>query len=459
VVLSDSDAGVAPSLADAETSSSLALVNGTFESDLSGWTLEGAKAPIRSTAYSHTGDAALRCGATSGSGQPEPDGSSSATQRFTVPESMEAPQVSFWAFTTTRDTDGDYQEALVLDASGNVIATAFHLLSDARVWTHYTIDLTAYRGQTVELFFNVFSDGQTDPTSLWIDDVEVTDASLVPEPSLDGGTAPTSDGGTWDTDPANAHGPLDEGAQISVHTRLGLPDDATSSTENPNHYLSVKTQYVESYNATYLVSNWVAWELDASWVGTVDRTDDFRQDATLPGALPQASNTDYSYSGYDRGHLCNAQDRSDTLTDMSSTFYLSNMMPQAPNNNRGPWLTLETYERDLADVGKYLYLYAGPIFDASPATIGADHVAVPRATWKVIVVLGDADATSASVTSSTRVIAVIIPNDDALVSASDDWTLYRTSVDEVERQTGLDLLSDVDTSVQQAVEAGVDPGI
>lgn len=428
----------------------LALRNGTFEADLSGWTLGGVKKPIRSTAYSHTGAAALRCGATSGSGQPEPDGSSIASQRFTVPAGLERPRLSFWTYTTTRDLDGDYQEALLLDAAGNVLETVFHHLSDARAWRAYTVDLTPYRGETVELYLHVFSDGQTDPTSLWVDDVELADApaETVAGTEGDAGVAPSGE----------AHGPRDDGAAVSVHTTLGLPDGATASLDDPDRHLSVKPQYVQSYNSSLLVSNWVAWALDSSWIGTTDRTDDFRQDDTLPAALPQASNSDYSYSGYDRGHLCNAQDRSATVEDMSSTFYLSNMIPQAPNNNRGPWLRLETYARELAAAGKHLFIYAGPIFNATPVTIGASRVAVPLATWKVVVVLEEPTRSAASVTSSARVISVIVPNDDALVSASDGWALYRTSVNDVQLETGLDLLSDVDTSVQQVLEARIDPG-
>jgi endonuclease G len=43
----------------------------------------------------------------------------------------------------------------------------------------------------------------------------------------------------------------------------------------------------------------------------------------------------------DRGHMCPAADRSCSKEDMDATFLMSNMVPQSPNLNRGPWEKLE----------------------------------------------------------------------------------------------------------------------
>lgn len=62
----------------------------------------------------------------------------------------------------------------------------------------------------------------------------------------------------------------------------------------------------------------------------------------------------------------------------------------------------------------------------------------------------------ANVTTSTRVIAVMIPNSDALISETAPWRNFRVSVDAIEAATGEDFLSDVDPAVQAVVEARVD---
>lgn len=239
------------------------------------------------------------------------------------------------------------------------------------------------------------------------------------------------------------------GSEISVHTTLGLPSNAT--TTNANDYLSVKPQYVMSYNSSRKTPNWVSWELDASYLGNVSRTDAYRSDTTLPSGMPQATPADYSGSGWDRGHLCPSADRTRTTTDNRATFFLSNMVPQASNNNGGPWAKLETYERSLAISGEHLFVIAGGIYAATPPRIG-NGVAVPSKTWKVVVIVDD----TGNVTTATRVIGIIIPNNNSGVSTSASWQQYRVSVRTIESQTGLDFLSDIDPAIQDVVETRVD---
>jgi endonuclease G, mitochondrial len=242
------------------------------------------------------------------------------------------------------------------------------------------------------------------------------------------------------------------GATISKHTTLGLP--SPSSTSDPSSFLSVKSGYVISYNSARKVPNWVSWELNTSYLGSTARQDTFRPDDTLPASLPQAQLSDYSGSGYDRGHMCPSADRTLTVTANSQTFYLSNMIPQAGNNNQGPWAVLENDSRTIARTGKQLFVVSGGTFSASSNTVGAG-VVVPDQTWKIIVVL-DAGQGAASVTASTRVIGVMMPNENAQISQTADWRSFRVSVDQIEAATGYNLMSDVAPAVQAVVEARVD---
>lgn len=242
------------------------------------------------------------------------------------------------------------------------------------------------------------------------------------------------------------------GAALSVHTSLGLADTADSR----DHFRSVKHQYVESYDGTRRTPNWVSWELNVGWMGSVARQDDFRADDTFPAGFPQAQLSDYLNSGWDRGHMCPSEDRTATLLDNQNTFYLTNMLPQADNVNGGPWAQLEGYSRTLATNGKELFVIAGGIYAGTPKTIGADAVAVPSATWKVVVVLDAPGQGAPNVTTSTRVISVVMPNDNAQVAKSADWHTFRVKLADIEAQTGLRLLGDVSEPVREALEAKVD---
>jgi endonuclease G len=275
-----------------------------------------------------------------------------------------------------------------------------------------------------------------------IDDIAITDPD-------DGGGDDGGDDGSDD----GGDGGGGTGAAISVHTTLGLPSPA--STENPDDFLAVKDGYVISYNASRKVPNWASWELNSAYLGDTERQDDYREDDTLPPELDQASLDDYSGSGFDRGHMCPSADRTLDTAANSETFFLTNMIPQAGNNNRGPWEELESESRSIAGTGKELFVVSGGVFSAGSGTIG-DGVSVPDETFKVIVVLDAVGDGAADVTTSTRVIAVLMPNSDSEVDQTDDWRDFRVSVDTIEAATGADFLSDVDPAVQAVVEASVD---
>jgi hypothetical protein len=60
------------------------------------------------------------------------------------------------------------------------------------------------------------------------------------------------------------------------HMLLGNPSNATPDVANENNYLMTKPQYSLSYNRSRATANWVSWRLDASWIGSAPRQDDFR---------------------------------------------------------------------------------------------------------------------------------------------------------------------------------------
>lgn len=272
-----------------------------------------------------------------------------------------------------------------------------------------------------------------------LDDISITDFS-----GGGGGGAGGGSGGGGGSGAGN-------GASVSVHTTLGLPSGA--STSNWNDYLSVKSQYVLAYDSSRKIPHWVSWELNSAYLGSQARLDNFRPDDTLPASMPQASLADFSGSGYDRGHMCPSGDRTASAAANSLTFYLSNMVPQAPNNNQGPWEKLESYCRALAGQGKELFIISGGA--GSNGTIGAG-VTVPNSTFKVIAVLDQVGQGPANVTTNTRLIGVVMPNDNSQIAKADDWKPYRVSVRSIETLSGLNFLSDVAQTTQDTIETRVD---
>ncbi|PAX59783.1 DNA/RNA non-specific endonuclease [Brunnivagina elsteri] len=237
----------------------------------------------------------------------------------------------------------------------------------------------------------------------------------------------------------------------SIHLLLGNPSNATENVANADNYLMIKPQYALSYNNSKGIPNWVSWQLNQSWLGSVDRQNNFRPDATLPVGFIRITPTLYTGSGYDKGHVAPSADRTTSVEDNSSTFLMTNMMPQTPDNNRRTWEGLEQYSRELVTKeGKEIYIIAGGIGSQKQPLKG--KVTIPVSTWKVVVVMDKAGADVSSVTENTRIIAVNIPNEQGI---SPDWRTYQVSVNELEKLTGYDFLSNIDPTIQKVIESKV----
>lgn len=245
-----------------------------------------------------------------------------------------------------------------------------------------------------------------------------------------------------------------EDVRYSDHLLMGNPNGAVVSESSPSNYLMMKRQYVLSYNRFLGIANWVAWHTDPSWLGELRRSNDFRADSLVPAEWYRVNEKSYRKSGYDRGHMCPSGDRTNSVEDNSATFLMTNMIPQAPNNNQGPWAALEIYCRELVKQGKELYIYCGGT--GSRGFIDSGRVQIPEKTWKGILVLDAGENDLQRVSSAARMIAVVMPNDNALISKADDWRFFRVSVDDIEELTGFDLFSRIPAPIQSALEQRID---
>ncbi|WP_420130751.1 DNA/RNA non-specific endonuclease [Rhodoferax ferrireducens] len=140
----------------------------------------------------------------------------------------------------------------------------------------------------------------------------------------------------------------------------------------------------ESKTAVY-----VAEKLNRASIADADekRTNKFFPDARLRSG-ERATLDDYKGSGFDRGHLAPAGDMP-TAQAMAQSFSLANMVPQAPEHNRGAWAkTVEAATRKYAGrASGNLYVITGPVFEPSIAqseSIGPGHVHVPKYLFKLV---------------------------------------------------------------------------
>lgn len=249
-------------------------------------------------------------------------------------------------------------------------------------------------------------------------------------------------------------------ASVSSHATIGLglqrqtgnPSNATVDASNHIKYLIDRAQYAMDYNDTTREPNWVSWNLTSADVGSSGRSN-FIVDTALPAGFYQVLTTDYSGSGYDRGHLCPSGDRTITTADNQVVFTMSNMMPQAPDNNQGVWASFETYCRTLAAAGNEILIITGPSGFAG-STI-ASGVSIPGYTWKIAVVVPSGVGTALTrITSTTRVIAIKVPNIAGV--RNNPWENYVTSAAQIESDTGFSFFSALPAATANALRVMVD---
>jgi endonuclease G len=159
--------------------------------------------------------------------------------------------------------------------------------------------------------------------------------------------------------------------------------------------------------------------------GTSKRKDDFRPDPAI-AVQNQSQLSDYAGAPYDRGHISPAGNNTQSDIIMSESFFLSNMMPQVPNNNRGIWKQLETFIRNWVMEGKDIYVVSGTVYAPGYQTIGANKVGIPTYVWKVII-----DRTTG------KTIAFYMPNAPLPVQ---DLPKYAISVTQIEQLTGINFM-------------------
>ncbi len=240
---------------------------------------------------------------------------------------------------------------------------------------------------------------------------------------------------------------------------LGNPSNATAEVTNENNYLMPKPQYTLSYNRSRAIANWVAWTLNNSWLGNTPRQDDFREDLSLPSPWYLVLDNDYSNTGFNRGHMCPSNDRTLTVADNSATFLMTNIIPQAGNNNQGPWQELEEYANStIVGQGNEMYIYSGGAGQGGTNdngvftnTIAQGRVVVPAFTWKVILVLPNGNDDANRVGKTTRVIAVIMPNRHD-IGINTPWRNFRTTVKQVEALTGFNFFTNVRPQTRRIIK-------
>ena len=224
----------------------------------------------------------------------------------------------------------------------------------------------------------------------------------------------------------------------------------------PGNTLIARRGYACLHSARYKAPLWVCYRLTSQDLKRpVPRKDSFQPDPDLePGY--RAELYDYRGSGFDRGHMANNRDMSRDCKTQAESFYLSNIVPQNPANNQLFWKALEDRFRDYVNAYGSLFIITGVIFSKPlppgsgklPLTIGEDHVRVPTWLFKI--------AVRKLSNGHYAALAIEVPN-RPIAGVSEDYqdamTRALTSIDRIEKDTGLDFLNALTLAEQTRIES------
>jgi len=160
--------------------------------------------------------------------------------------------------------------------------------------------------------------------------------------------------------------------------------------------------------------------------GSEARSKSFKLDPNVPADCQQTSTKGYGHS-YDRGHLVAANHLDHSEVAIRQSNYMTNILPQVSNMNRGAWLLTEEIVECYRDIDELLVI-GGVIWGNNPAFdyfVQSHGVQTPVAFWKVII---------RGTGQDERAIAWIVPNSPEATKRNLDR--YLVSVDELERVTG-----------------------
>lgn len=220
---------------------------------------------------------------------------------------------------------------------------------------------------------------------------------------------------------------------------------------NVNEISFVKHTFYEiGFNTKYQLPAWTFYSLTKEHLALadLDRKGSFVKDPELK--YPQAKNSDYSASGFDKGHMVPCEDMSFSELAMHETFFYSNCAPQTTELNRGEWKVLEELTRKWGKEYGEVIVVSGPVLEPNlkkmgdnPEKNGASKIPVPNLFYKIIL---------RHDVQTYKAIGFVLPNSEKKLNELLD---YVCSVDSIEKITSLDFFTDLPDHLEAQFESAV----
>ena len=185
------------------------------------------------------------------------------------------------------------------------------------------------------------------------------------------------------------------GNDSSINNNSINSDESSSETE-----IEYKSRFINNTNCNQIIDNEfihicydyklkaaksVAYHLDGDLMNNpnIDERPSFYVEKSIEKRY-RVSDTDYTNSNYDRGHLAPDAAFDWSEESLKAVYTLANIIPQAPQVNRNMWSQVEKYARDKAIELGELEVINVVKYGKQSKRIGKNKMAVSRGFYKVL---------------------------------------------------------------------------
>lgn len=223
----------------------------------------------------------------------------------------------------------------------------------------------------------------------------------------------------------------DDFTQCSQSFYGGIYPEFTNTKLSNNTQALCMDGFAVIYSGVSRTPLWSAEYLDRKRLRQakeIDREDSFHEESRLPKSA-RASLSDYSGSGYDRGHLAPNANMA-TRSQQYDSFSLANIAPQSPRNNRYIWRNIESATRYLTQQYGEVYTITGVAFTGKKTKQLAKRVLVPSHFFKAVYI-----------PATNQAGVYYAPNDES-------ERIDVISLDELTAEIGIDVLPVLDSQTK-----------
>jgi len=230
--------------------------------------------------------------------------------------------------------------------------------------------------------------------------------------------------------------PLGKAFELKHVNVLDIEFATPIDNENVYEYIAHKIEF----SPLHIQARWVGYyiskeRLEAKKVKRKGFS--FMEDKRIKGG--SAKDSDYKKSGYDRGHLAPSRDMAFSKETLFESFLFSNISPQVPQFNRGKWLELEKFARNIAIKHNLVYVVTGPIFKKNIKKIGKSKIDVPSHFFKALLFYNE---------EKIEAIGFIMPNE----KLQEELHFFACSIDYLEKEAEIDVFPSLPDEIEEKIE-------